>query len=379
MTDYDFMIEFKDGKPRVWVEDAEKWRDKTCSDVSNYIKERGIASYNKYNIALTMKGSECISDYGKAKYEKRIEQLTNPLHPAYLAWGFSCMGATFICAGAVGFFTAGMTAWQAITDVARGSLACWLGPGVPFASNYITYRLFPTEQPGISRVIPVLSIATATGIDYIRYTKAASRIMELERSIGMSGEIFEGATGIFEALKNTDAKKIVVGSNGIGDKTLKNVEELKANLSKIQKILELGGQDDAAKALEMSIESISNVCYQGGNPGQCKKAVDKTLEVVRKQESAIKAAADEVQKEYDELRKKSSKLSMCGTVGQITGAIVGATTFLATYVPTDTLKVDIYDIRSACEVHTGGDYIRVCSGSTLQQTQNIPNPNINWG
>ncbi|WP_297506306.1 hypothetical protein [Thermococcus sp.] len=378
-TECAFEIRFEGEEPAVWVEDAEEWKEKTCSDISNYVTERGIDSYSNYNITLSMNGSECISDYGKAKYEKRMEQLTNPLNPAYLAWGFSCMGTTLACAGVVGFLTAGMTAWQAVTDVAKGSLACWAGPALAAASNYISLKLFPTEQPGIARTVPVLGIASATGVDYIRYTRATSRILELERAMGTGGKILEGTTGILETLESTSGKSIVVGTTSVGPKSLEKISELTGNLSKIQKILELGGQGDAAEVIGKSLEQISNTCYQGGDPKRCKAAIDMALQEIRKQEGAIKAAAEEVQKEYKELEKRSSKLSMCSTIGQITGAVVGATTFLATYVPVDTLKVDIYDVGNICTIRAGMGYILVSSGNISQQIQNVQNPNIKAG
>jgi len=372
-TDYDFYIKFEGAEPRVWVEDAEEWKEKTCSDISNYVTERGIDSYSNYNITLTMNGSECISDYGKAKYEKRMEQLTNPLNPAYLAWGVSCMGATAICAGTQGFLTAGMTAPDAVLEIGRGYLTCWAGPALAAASNWVAFKLFPTEQPGMSRTLPVLGITAAIGTDYIRYSRASKKLLELESAIGAKGDVVKYATDTLDGLLKTKPSDIVVGRTGIGDKTIDNLSRFKEMVSKIQEILKLGGRGDAADEIGKAIEAMDKACGSG-SPGNCKDAVADVIESLKKQEGVIKEAAQEVQKEYEEVTKKSSKLGLCTTIGQIAGAVVGSIKFMAQYVPTDTLTINIGNVKPVGSISIGPHSINLFEGSNTQWNWvNVPN------
>lgn len=359
---------------RVWVSDAEEWEEKTCSDISRYITERGIDAYNKYEITIMAKGSECISDYGKAKYEKRIEQLTNPLNPAYLAWGSSCIGVTAACAAIQGFLTAGMTAPNAVLEIGRGYVTCLAGPALAAASNWIAFKLFPSEQPGISRTLPVLGITAAIGTDYIRYSRASKKLLELERAIGAKEDAVTYATDTLGGLLKTKPSDIVVGTRGIGDKTAENLSRFKDAVSKIQEILKLGGQGDAAEEISKALETMDGACSSGSTQS-CKEAVATVVNTMKRQEGAVKKAAQEVQKEYEDVTKKSSKLGLCTTMGQIAGAVIGSVTFMAQYVPTDTLIVNIGNVKQVADIYARHHSINLFQGAnTGGNNMNIPTP-----
>ncbi|WP_456397122.1 hypothetical protein, partial [Thermococcus sp.] len=111
--DYDFKIEFEDGKPRVWVEDAEKYlgmdRADLCREIQGIVPD--VKAYSNYLLTVKVKGEECsgLSGYGTAyieHWQNMMNPLKNPL--AISTYALACGTTTSVCYAAMTAGTGGI-------------------------------------------------------------------------------------------------------------------------------------------------------------------------------------------------------------------------------------------------------------------------------
>ncbi|GAB6101313.1 hypothetical protein JCM16138_05360 [Thermococcus atlanticus] len=127
--DYDFMIEFDGGKPRVWVEDAEEWKDKKCGDIIKLINETqgDSTKYQSYVLSITFNKQNC-GNYGSGQESVIEKQFTKA--NITLRYVTPCIITAALCNG--------LMPGLGVADFAGNVLGCTVG-------GFITAYTYRTE------------------------------------------------------------------------------------------------------------------------------------------------------------------------------------------------------------------------------------------
>ncbi|ALM75261.1 exported hypothetical protein [Thermococcus barophilus] len=369
MRDYDFMIEFDGGEPRVWVEDADEYsgidRADLCREIQGMLPD--VKSYSNYLLTVKVKGEECsgLSGYGTAyieHWQNMMNPLKNPL--AISTYALACGTVTSVCYAAMTAGTGGIAGVLSIGKVAKDMAACALAPAITgwFASqqieesktqaqaSFILAQTLGTGELMTAKyaVRPVVQISRLRSI--IRggedLVKAVSEKTAKFEDFVKLGTRYSETADQFEKIANQFPGFAGVRSAGTfvtddADDILRLLAAYGKNPS-TEKLIEIGSRLGIEDAAELAKTDVGK-----------KKLIKKITEALARQR--IGDAANKAFKGMDEelrnVAKKEFKASfVCGAAGAVAGtlsyyALIAETETITT--PSLTVEIDnIFDAIS---------------------------------
>ncbi|NJE09559.1 hypothetical protein [Thermococcus sp. MAR1] len=353
--DYDFMIEFDGGEPRVWVEDAEK----ASCDVVNLPEE---SLYTSYNLHLIINGNDCKKSYGIAEKTELSRALEGPrLLSTGGAWASACIATYIGCAYLTGGIGGGLG------DAGKGVFSCVLGPSLSIGLAYLTKdKLIEPEYAAAG--------AGLLGLTAGYYGYRSYKYWQAVRFAAKSGEgiaqEFAAAVPWFEKADKfrwdtltSVARGLDTGTRTVGElvhscvsgspqsceseAVLKYSENLRNRLSNLAKVARAAGDDELADQLD-DVAKVLDSAISSQKP-------DKIMDALTKAENLLKNSAQQIKNLPEALKNKISRLkksSICAPLANAVGAVSGSLYVMAQVAHPQTLDVKVYS-RPAVVINTG--------------------------